>query len=45
MQNFRFCGAGCSKIENRPGKLSEGYLNRVNLYKTGYEYKDNYAGQ
>ena len=26
------------KIENRPGKLSEGYLNRVNLYKTGYEH-------
>ena len=24
------------KIENRPGKLSEGYLTRVNLYKTGY---------
>ena len=26
------------KIENRPGKLSEGYLTRVNLYKTGYEH-------
>ena len=26
------------KIENRPGKVSEGYLTQVNPYKTGYEH-------